>query len=369
MKIGIATFQWADNYGALLQAFALQNFLQKSGHNIEIINFQPRKEKKWLNKWIGKSPQKMLRKWESAYKSDMFAKFRKEFLTRTKEPFYNSEDLQSLSNRYDLLITGSDQVWNPKWLSQAEGLFDFCFLSFGGSNTKRISYAASIGHSSTYTMTEEWQSELKERILKIDAISVREKSSIKLIEELCDRKDAVCTLDPTLLLERHHYEKVFKLKKVKKNILFSFMLHGLEKDAVNINNYISSNLKIQEIKCNAKKTVLHKGYTLPTVASWLQKINEAKFVVTNSFHCVVFCLIFHTPFIVILIDGEIGSMNYRIIDILEAVDLSDRMIFPKDTNFHSLVNKNVEWGKVDIQMKNRRKLSIDFLKTNVGTIS
>lgn len=363
MRVGIVTFQWADNYGAVLQAHALQTFLEGRGHTVEIIDYRRVAYSSLLRRWISKWPAGCIRKWEINWKGFLFNRFRKKYLDLTSEKFSSVSELQSIADRYELLIAGSDQVWNPRWLDQIEGLWDLYFLTFAGEKTKRISYAASIGHADSSTLTGEWKQQLAAGITAMDAISVREKSSVPLVEALCGRKDAVCVVDPTLLLERAHYDRFAGAKgDDRPSYLFSFMLHGLEQDAEGIIQAATGELNLEIVRCNAEKTGLHAGYTLPSPKGWLRRIRDAGFVVTNSFHCTVFCLIFHVPFVTVLIDGAVGSMNSRIVDLLSTVGLPDRILIVDDDISEEILSGRIEWNVVDEQVIALRAGSVEFLE-------
>jgi hypothetical protein len=361
MKIGITTFQWSENYGAVLQAHALQFFLRERGHDVQIIDFRPPPSGSGLRRWLSSSPRGCVRKWEANWKNLLFERFRKKHLVRTPEVFRSASELRKIADRFDLLITGSDQVWNPKWLAQSDGLFDLYFLSFAGSKARRISYAASIGHSDLSTLTDEWQQLLAAYMKKMDAISVREQSGVELVRQLCGRTDAVCVADPTLLLNRAHYDQLAGTSVKKEPYLFSFILHGLEQDAASASRTAAEQLGLKIARCNAGKTGLHPEYTLPSPEGWLRNIRDAGFVVTNSFHCTVFCLIFHVPFVAVLIGGEIGSMNSRITGLLKAVGLSHRVVSPGAEISSGLVSEAVNWDGVDAALALMKAGAIDFL--------
>ncbi len=361
MKIGITTFQWSDNYGAVLQAHALQFFLQQRGHAVQIVDYRPQKGASLVRRWLSASPHGCVRKWEANWKKYLFERFRKTHLIRTPESFCSASELWKIADRFDLLITGSDQVWNPQWLEQVAGLTDLYFLSFAGPRTRRISYAASFGHAETATMKKEWREIIGEKLKKMDAISVREPSGVSLVRDLCGRTDAVHVADPTLLLDRGHYEKIAGAADLREKHLFSYMLHGLEQDAEAVSLHISKILNLPIVKCDALKTAVHKGYVLPSPTGWLKQIREASFMVTNSFHGVVFCLIFHTPFIALLINGQTGSMNSRIIEILKAVGLEHRMASPREKLAEELSVETIDWAAVDRKMADMRLGSVEFL--------
>lgn len=361
MKIGIVTFQWADNYGAVLQAHALQSYLQERGHDVQIVDYRVKPAISFVRRWLAKTPRGCVRKWEAAWKTYLFEAFRRKHLKQTPEVFHSAEKLNVIADRFDLLITGSDQVWNPRWLEQVDGLFDLCFLSFAGNKTKRISYAASIGHSDTLTMTDEWKKILSCRMKEMDAISVRERSSVSLVQELSGRTDAIQVADPTLLLDRSYYEGLATGRQSRKRYLFSYMLHGLEQDAGFVCNQISEKLVVPVIQCNARQTRLHRGYRLPSPTGWLGEIRDASFVVTNSFHATVFCLIFHVPFIAVLIDGQIGSMNSRITDLLNMVGLGHRICVSGEKMSPGLISETIDWDAVVHNMSAMRAGSVDFL--------
>jgi hypothetical protein len=328
---------------------------------VQIVDYRPHKPGSLPRRWLSASPCGCVRKWEQNWKRLLFEQFRKKNLTRTPEVFRSASELRKIADRYDLLITGSDQVWNPRWLDQVDGFWDLYFLSFAGANTKRISYAASIGHGDISTLSESWQRQMKERLAAMNAISVREQSSVDLVQTLCGRSDAICVADPTLLLDRVHYDQLAGPRKKKKKYVFSYMLHGLEQDAAAACRTVAEHLELKMVRCNAAKTGLHTGYSLPSPEGWLRQIRDAGFVVTNSFHCTVFCLIFHVPFVAVLIDGEIGSMNSRITDLLKSVGLEDRIVSPGAKLTTGLVSEAINWDGVDWKLVEARNGAVSFL--------
>jgi hypothetical protein len=360
MKIGITTFQWSENYGAVLQAHALQFFLQEREHTVQIIDFRPPPSGSGLRRWLSSSPRGCFVKWEAAHKTHLFESFRKKHLVRTPKSFHSSSELLKLADRFDILITGSDQVWNPQWLDQVAGLWDLYFLTFAGLQTRRVAYAASFGHAEKSTMKKEWQKLIGEKLTKMDAISVREPSGVELVRDLCGRTDALHVLDPTLLLDVSYYKRISRKAKGCKHV-FCYMLHGAEKESELFceRSVLLRGLKV--VKCDSRKTSLWSGYTLPSPIQWLQRINNAEFVVTNSFHGIVFCLIFHKPFVALPIHGQMSSMNGRVSELLRAVGLPQRMVAATAGFTEDAFDSGINWMDVDDRIAHLRKKSIEFL--------
>jgi hypothetical protein len=368
MKIGIATFQWADNFGAVMQAYALQSYLRNQGNEVEIINFQPQKINYSVRQFLAKTPGAILAKWEALYKRKVFQNFRKDNLQLTADIFRSGADLDRIKDKFDLLITGSDQVWNPKWLSQFEGLWDLCFLRFAGERTRLISYAASFGHADTTTIDQEYSQIIGTYLRKFDAISVREKSGIEIVSKLSGRGGAVRVIDPTLLHDKPFYDSHSGKKKSITPFLFSFMLHGLEKDSDPIERIVCKNLKLKILRCNLVHTPFRRDYVLPGPWGWLQLIRDANFVVTNSFHAVVFCLILQKPFISCLIEGGLGPMNSRIIELLEDVGLSGHATFPSAWENRPEAYIDVDWPRVMKSIGILKGEAIDYINSSLRTI-
>jgi len=363
MNIGITTFQWANNYGALLQAHALQIFLRSRGHEVQIVDYRGRQPTKGIKKWISTSFVGCIYKWEAAYREYLFDHFRRNYLIRTHEIFYSTTDLERIADKFDLLITGSDQVWNPIFLAEITGLSELYFLSFAGKNTRKISYAASFGHSTKKTIEPKWQKILAEKLLSIDAISVREASGVGLVNSICGRTDAVNVVDPTLLLDRSYYEKIAKSNIKRQKYLFSYMLHELDENAEKFNKQIAMLLNLQTLKCDAITTGIHKPYTLPSPTNLLNLIRNASFVVTNSFHGVVFCLLFHTPFIAITIDSSIGAMNSRIVELLSSLGLTHRICIPQAEVPVEIYREEIQWSDIDNLLDKMRVESIKYFNS------
>ena len=342
--IGTITFHWCTNFGAVVQAFALQTYLNNKGHDCEIIDYVPRR--------VALIQQfQMVKRFDfnSIRKYNAIKKFRHNWLVTTKHRFNSFSDLMNLSSNYDYIIVGSDQVWNESFtLGGEKGVTLSYFLSFAGTNTKRISYAASFGmNQANHIYVNAVQEELK----KFSAISVRENTGVDICNQM--GVNAVLVCDPTLLLNAADYTSIIKNVEYEPSDVYEYILHDNQITAWRIceiiKDYFNDN---------------HQMKVTQSIEEWLYRIKNAKIVVTNSFHGLMFSLIFHTDFIVVPVEGS--KMNDRIITILGILDLTNRIIDNSDENkIKILCKESINWEIVDQKILLLRKKSEDFLLSSL----
>ena len=328
-KIATITYHAAYNYGANLQAFALQKFVEKIIPNCEysIINlrtdvqkrlyktvFQKKGIKNQIKKVIMMSEKKKL-----IEKEKKFEDFISDYLNITKE-FSNTEDVRKNLEEYDYYISGSDQIWNIRLPD-----FSYAYYLEFTNNPKKISYAASFGAKNFECNTEEKQriySDLKE----YNYLSVREnKSLIKAREILGSDKNIEINIDPTMLLTKEEWEKIIpKEKLIKEKYIFYYDVKDTKENAV-IAKKIEKKLK--------KKIVVSRYQGLYTYMQkfkrkfdtgpieFLNLIKYADTIVTSSFHGVVFAILLEKPFLVIN-----GEKDNRIKDLLENMGFEDKSV-------------------------------------------
>lgn len=255
-------------------------------------------------------------------------------------------ECESFMNAESTIIVGSDQVWNSDFTPKME---NFYFANFAGKNIHRISYAASLGK-------KRWPKEFEKKVIpllqKFDAISVREESSVSYLQKL-GIKNVACVCDPTILHKADFYRKNFCYKCISCEFTFVYRIRE------NISDSIKS------IFCNQVNEVyLQNRKTIVSVSKWLQYIDYSKFVVTDSFHCVVFCLLFHKPFLVILNQSKRIEMNERFSTLLGKVGLEYRCLIGNEhsAKVDQLLNKSIDWQKVDLILDEMRDFSLNWLK-------
>lgn len=347
-KVGIMTLHIGDNYGALLQCYALRKVLNSMPDvQAEIINFDPgRIFPVYDDEEVQLQYTQKLKKFEDFHRNENGIQ---------KPKFTSFEDVVSL--KYDYYITGSDQVWNTSFVFANKAYF----LDFAPDYAKRIAYAPSIGiPTDSPKLKTEW---FKEYIPKFDYLSLREMSHEKYIRQFTDKK-VYSVVDPTLLLTRDDYDELCKDTPYPSGdyLVLYFLKHDNSAPLLfEFANMISRkyNLKViyslAKAPTNAFKNESETFY-YSDPKEFVQLIKHAKVVVTNSFHGTVFSLKYHVPFFTYLVK----SMASRVTDLLQSVGLEDRIVrgYRKISEDMLLV----DFDKADAILEKRRRESLEYLK-------
>lgn len=380
-KVGIITFwQSKDNYGQLLQHYALQFFLTKIGYDPFLIRFMPTPIGTHMNLWkllinivkvypimryvyriTCKRVEDNNLKWlEEKNKLRDFELFKKEYIQSSDKIYFSIKDLRDESPKADYYIVGSDQVWCMLLNSENNKGY---FLDFGDEGTKRIAYAASFGR-------EDYPSSLKPILSKMlkhfNSISVREDSGVKICAEVgCE---ATKVLDPTFLLSRLEYLKISSNIKCDR-FCFIYSINVTKKTELfwkEISYYSEKNnlkplIVISSGHFPARKVLGEYDYIFPTIPEWLYYIDNAEFVVTPSFHGIAFSLIMNTNFIYIPLEGEHSKGNDRVFSLLNMLGLNSK-ICRVGKNFEECLNSPINWENVNKILNKQKLLSIKFIK-------
>lgn len=292
-KLGVLTWHYYPNYGSRLQAYAICRYLRISGFDVILINYR--------NKLYGRSS--FLRKlcfsciflipqnvFEQISKKLAFAsqRFDKKHLPQTKE-VNTEEQLRVLSNNYDSIICGSDQIWAPNVYNP------IYMLNFVPDSINKISYAASIGLNS---IPNDLVESYKKYIGRLNHISVRENKGKEILKTQCGI-DATVVIDPTLLLPKEEWDMLKKPSKIKGKYIFCYFLK-----------------KDHQYKDLVREFAKEKGYAIHGVsdnsddASWMhlydfRSVGPCEFIgliegsegiFTDSYHGTIFSMIYHKPF-------------------------------------------------------------------------
>ena len=364
MKIGIITYHSAHNYGAVLQAFALQEYLQKQGHDVQIINYKIKEIENFYRLIkFKKSKHKLINVAKKEFYTLKLHLFERQKLTRKKkfDDFINNKmnltipcktlaELRNANFDFDLMIAGSDQIWNRK---HTKGLKPAYFLDFGPKEAKRISYAASIGED---FISEDDELVFQRYLKNLDMISVREHKAIELIQHLTPKKIEE-VVDPSQLLEKEDYEKIIEHPKIKGDYILVHKM-GNPEEIIKVAKKVSEELNLPIVhnmdKGTFKNEIALSKYFSP--GEFLGCIEDAKFVITSSFHATSFSLIYGKPFITMPFVGRAS----RMINLLKNLDLFDHYVETVD-DLKSLDSYNENYDEVHKRMRKQRKNSEDFL--------
>ncbi len=334
MKIGILTFHWGTNHGAILQTYASYKYLKNLGHDVQIINYFPKKyEVRFKSLFRPNYPSVMIQRIFTFIKERRLRDFRKN-LNLTKR-YYSNQELIDNPPEFDMMLCGSDQIWNPFYVSHGENkTTTVYFLNFGNEKCKKAALSVSFGCEKYPKLAGHI---IRPYIEELDCISVRENSGKKILEEM-GIENVFVTADPCSLISKEEYLDICKDIPVNKTkYIASCILRKQGKDTRKLINDIV-------IKSGAKKT---KNLINLSMEAWLGGMRDASAVVTNSFHCVMMCLKLHIPFWVVLEKGTRSGMNDRMYTLLEKVGLLERIVIDI-----SILDSNsiIEWQKVDEKM-------------------
>ncbi|MFC0275373.1 polysaccharide pyruvyl transferase family protein [Enterococcus devriesei] len=362
-KIGIVTLPGNFNYGNRLQNYALQTILEKRGYQVETLEIpfsRKSRVKKMFDAFVRIciSPKliKLLfykREYGGDYaemakmKTPKVRPFTEKYLkTRTVQ----KSELKNISIQYDMFIVGSDQVWNQSSISDSTFFLDFVPYK------KRYSYAASFGKSEIISADKKYY---QKNLNGMRKISVRESQGEDIVKGLTT-KDVFVHVDPTMLLTPYEWRVLASRENSNwissEKFVLVYALRGL------------SDKKRQEIEKFSRKNgykiitlmgdSIEKNSVILTVTQFIQAIDYAEFVVTDSFHGTVFSILFNTPFQVL--ERSTGNMNSRLDNLLEKFD------FQKNSSKSNIKIEDLidtEFSKVEGILSMERKKSADYFDT------
>lgn len=373
MKIGIIALELRYNFGGILQAYALQKVLRNLGHDvIHVDKIMEVSLGPWYKKYpiyIKRSICKYILGKNIIIKADIEQNRISNAIAKNTDIFIEKyirkiriKDFSNFKEEdFDIIIVGSDQVWRPKYFfSKIEN----AYLDFAREwKIKRIAYAASFG-------TEEWEYTEKQTnncatlLKKFNAVSVRESSAVQLCNDNFGIK-AEHVLDPTMLLSKEDYIKLFKDYNTAQSDgnLFCYILdEGEEKKSI--------------IDCVAKEKGLNPFYVnsryddhnapleeriQQPAEKWLRAFYDAEFIITDSFHACVFSIIFNKPFIVYG-NKERGMARFE--SLLTLFELEDRLVSsPSEVN--KVLKAPIDWERVNSIHKQMKEKSLSFLTKNL----
>ncbi len=372
LKIGILTFWWsADNYGQLLQCYALQKYLRDAGHDAFLVRYNPQgdyaRTSLLLRFYKAFNPVKLCRflkfklnQRKSAQEQKLhdrhFDDFRNKYIVQSEKIYSSYLQLKENPPEADVYIVGSDQVWNFSFyagkVSKCKNVIHSYFLDFGKSETKRVSYAASWGQTS---LEQDIIEEITPLLRKFDFVSVREESGIALCKK-CGYENAQVRCDPTLLLSAENYRALYKAENAvppKNPYLFLYMLNNTcDFDIADAYKFAKDkNLEVVYVTGNSKIDYYPKKYA--TIPEWLCLLDNAEYVITNSFHCTLFSLLFKKKVGVVPLSGTVSGMNSRLETLFKMFGVGKRWLKDDFSIFDEVMNPILN-VKTDFNVEEKR---------------
>ena len=318
MKIGILTFHRANNLGAVLQASALQNYIENNISPCEVIDFVPNNEVKYsrfYRKFVHKAKLYITINRKMIKREKSFELYRKLYIRTSKKTYYGDMDMKGAKDVYDVLISGSDQILNMT----LSGVSTSYYLNFSDC-AKKISYASSFGR---INISEEEEYLIKSELEKFIHISVREESAKKTIKSLINIEPAL-VVDPVFLLNKAEWSNRCNPNiKTPNKYIFVYSMEKsdlLEKIVKELSN--RENLPVIVVRGGGEPgCILGFENSSCGPAEFLRLIRDAEYVVTNSFHGTAFSIIFEKNFICV----PHSKRNTRLENLLRLCDCVDKM--------------------------------------------
>ena len=362
MKIGIITQPLSRNYGGILQNYALQQTLIKLGHIPYTYDLGKYTWKDWVITNIKNLIKKIIGRPYAFFETPKKRKQNEQCLRKFVEGHINlilprshrPTSNKVLEYKLNALIVGSDQIWRPKYNSSIRDMY----LNFAKNlDIKRIAYAASFG-------TGEWEYTLRQTSLcksllqKFDAVSVREDSAVKLCKKNFN-VNAVHVVDPTLLLSAEEYKRLLThIPETKSHYIFAYILdQSKEKTEIIMEIAKRKNLSVKFVY-EPIQDIINNKFEIHT-EDWLKYYNDAKYIITDSFHGVCIALKFKKQFLFFMNEYR-GASRFN--TLIKDFGIGDRIISSAN-NIDEKLNSDIDYSVLNEKMQNRVAESLDILKT------
>ncbi|MEW9094155.1 MAG: polysaccharide pyruvyl transferase family protein [Clostridiaceae bacterium] len=364
MKIGLITLHRVGNYGSVLQTYATQYMMEKLGHNVEVIDYYPErlrmigmlKRIKDRGELLSKSVLVrticriiIFPSYVRRYK--VFPDFSRKHIHLSSITYNTIEDLRNDPPQADIYCTGSDQVWNSGWNEKIEYPY---FLDFVQTDANCFTYAASFGKSTL----DDWEKDETARLLqKYKYISMRETSGIEILKTL-DINDAIQVLDPTLLLNKCDWEHLISKKYNDRKYILLYNINRnkqLEKYAKKFAE--QKKLPLYYMSYNYHDIIKSgKLIACPTVEEFLSLINNAQYILTDSFHVTAFSMNFEKQ-VLVYYPPKFSS---RLESIVNLMGIDNRVI--RNIQDFTIADNPIDFAHVNKVLELQREYSISYIK-------
>ena len=363
MKTGLVTFYHIHHYGALLQAAATERAVESLGHTCEIIDYYVNQNNDLFRAPTGLGSAAAdahtalhYRPLKARYQR--FEDFSRRWLRVSPHRFESLEELRAAELPYDLILSGSDQIWNPTIFP--DGRFDPVF--FGAfSSRRKIAYAPSLG---VPRIPDGMEAELRGYLEGFSHLSAREEQGARILRQLTGREDVPVVLDPTLLLDREDWARMAAEPPCAgRGYILCYCISGPGPLEPYIRRLAEeTGLPVVQL-CGVRRKVHPKARCVLDAgpAEFLGLFRDAAFVCTNSFHGTVFSLQFQKPFFTAVSPRELAEPETsRTFSLLSRLGLTERIVGKGDT---AGLEDGVGWEEAETRLSAARRSSLDYLRS------
>lgn len=380
-------FHESINWGGVLQGYALKKLIEDKIPNaeVDIIDYRSSNNivyKSKMKQALQYNPVEIIKKSFAVFQKKNRRLLNKKVIKR-REAFelfrnsideypivWNDETFPGLGEKYDCLISGSDQVWNPN--AAKPGYF---LKNIDNSKCLKMSYAASIARDD---LSKQEREAMLPLIEQFDCISVREKTAKEILDKaLPKNKEVKEVLDPTMMITENQWEDIIGAENnCSGKYALAFFFSDSLKYRNQLKDYCNKNgMTLKYIPFASGKYIKNdeKGYgeCLHDIGpiEFLKLFRGAQCVFTDSFHGTVFSILFKKPFCVFERDKNTKvSKNSRLYDLLEKFDLKSRLV-DENNSFGNVINQRIDFSKVEEKMSDFRKESLSFIIDSLGRVN
>lgn len=372
MRVALLIFPLHYSHGCILQTYALYSKLKELGCSVTILDRQP--EKASISHYCLTVAKRIAKRLFTSYKGAIFYRewfpskimseqrsfidaFRHDILT-----VRSSEELRRIvHNRpFDAIVVGSDQTWRPR---NVPNVMDYWLVFAKDLKLTKVAYAPSFGVD-VWEYSEQQTKMCREQARLFDGISVREESGVKLCKDNLDI-DVLHVLDPTMLWDKTFYTPFAEGNPMQGGFISCYFLDKDEKKNM-IADHVAQKLGLTILPINTKtedNKASVKERMAPSIEKWLAGFRYGDFIVVDSFHAMVFSIIFEKPFIVI---GNKRRGMARFESLLGELGLKERLIIADDIDYLNIAIRPINWDDVRMRLDFRRNICCDFLKNGLS---
>lgn len=367
-KVGIITFHNSYNCGSMLESYAIQQSLLEKGNDVEIINFSSAGQRELYDVFSkNKSLKDMIKNFLIIPAKKRISVNNEKYEEFKRKNFLLSEDFNEMGqlsdSKYDVVVAGSDQIWN---ITIAD--YDDAYFLPWVKSAKKVAYAPSFGSKNIMKYSKDVR-KYEEFLNSFDALSIREKNGKKWIKDICG-KDVNVLIDPTLLLDSSKYDLIIDDSFKPQGKYIFFYCPSFNRKICRFVKKISDKYNLPVITWSTKsyfykfvKTFGFKLVPYETPSLYLSLIKNAELVITTSYHGTIFSTIYRKKFITVK-NGEMYGDDDRVMTLLNQIGMENRLLpyqFDSDINYLD----DIDYSQYESILKGLRETAEKFIEENV----